>query len=250
MLSRNKLAGYVRDAAVGIPSSAGAKTPLPPLLRDAHECQYCYQAAECVTYHASLENGNASTSGIPEIFQYVLRDVTSIQLRYYKHWDDLLNLEAAATQGDQGLLRNNKDQDKTLRQLRLQSCMQVGTSSAYSIVFVLSDRVDGVSDREETEGLSGLVTSLSAGDRVQISVEATMRGATRSLSTAAMTSAVGTGDIEDIGLHGFRSHSQSLMATEANLCAGMIETITATEVQVLVSEDPRRLRRYDITYFE
>lgn len=99
--SRNKLAGYIRDSAQGYNNSGDKQSVLPPLLRNIFDCQYCYQASECMLYHAALEGGSSVTSGVSELYSYVLKGLTPSHLRYLKQWDDMMTLEAIAASTQQ-----------------------------------------------------------------------------------------------------------------------------------------------------
>lgn len=68
----------------------------PVLLKSTHDCEFCYQASECMLYHASLENGNKDTSGVNTLFNYALRGLSSKHLDFVRHWDHLIDLEASA----------------------------------------------------------------------------------------------------------------------------------------------------------
>jgi hypothetical protein len=102
ILSRNKLAGLIRDASTvaasgcGTGDAAALAVPLAPMLHSAFDCQHCYQASECMAYHGALEGGTAASSGAGEVFTYALRGVTPKQLLYLKRWDELITLEANA----------------------------------------------------------------------------------------------------------------------------------------------------------
>lgn len=242
LLSRNSLAGYIRDAAVGVSSSGVAKTPLPPLLRDAHECQYCYQAAECAVHHAGLEGGTAASSGMKELFSYILKDVTTAQLRYYKHWDGLLNLEYIATQGVEGGLCSD-DNDRCIPDLTLLSCEKVAGADSYVVTFSRpSYQVEGLGEGEESAAADAL-EAISVNDRVQISATHSSRTSSAPVLGNASVLSSAERDIEDLGLAPFRSQSRMLMDAEINVCAGTVVEVSAEAVLVQVSEDPKRLRR-------
>jgi hypothetical protein len=233
IFSRNQLAGFIRNANIGAGSSTPAASPLPPLLRDAHECQYCYQAAECLAHHAVLESGTARSSGMPELFSYILKGVTPAQLRYYKHWDTLINLEQIATQSAGSVLCAESD-ERSISGLTLQSIEKQEDAH------ILTLQRPAASEGSVAAARGRAAPGLSVNDRVQLSVGA------RSIATAAhsATGRYPTGsDIEDIGTSRFRSHSQAVMATEMNVCTGTVIAITDTEMQVMVTEDPRRLQR-------
>ena len=80
-------------------TSAGTVTlALPPLKQD-RECEFCFQAAECMTNHAFHEGGDAVSSGVPTLFEYTTSGLTVRQAAYLRHWDRLVDLEAKATAG-------------------------------------------------------------------------------------------------------------------------------------------------------
>lgn len=240
MLSRNSLAGYIRDAAVGVSSSSVAKTPLPPLLREVHECQYCYQAAECAVHHAGLEGGTAASSGMKDLFSYILKDVTPTQLRYYKQWDGLLNLEYAATQGVEGGLCSDEN-DRCISDLALLSCEKVAGTDSCIVTFSRPPMPGAELEESAETATADALASISVNDRVQIS--ATHLGRASSAPMASDNSTTGDRDIEDLCLAPFRSQSRRLMDSEVNICAGTVLEVSAETVLVQVSEDPKRLRR-------
>lgn len=281
IMSRNKLATFIRDAALGVNSSGASKSPLPPLLQSHFDCQYCYQAAECLIYHA-LEGGTAVSSGVKELFSYVLKGITPSQLSYFRHWDELLNLEALATAAPSHswAASADKKRDKCIAGLTFQSCERVGDAaeSRYLIKFardtsmrVSTDDVFNL-DTESTSSVedslvSGLATaavaSVAMNDRVQISVEASdavvnnalvrrRKRDSRAAATASSSASGGTAmnnntDIEDMA-GAFRSSSKAVMFTDANVASGFVEFISATEVHVAVSEEPKRFKQYDLVF--
>jgi hypothetical protein len=236
LLSRNALAGYIRDAAAGVSSNSASKSPLPPLLRDAHECQYCYQAAECVAHHAGLENGSAATSGMSDLYSYILKGVTPQQLRYYRHWDDLINLEHGATQSTDGAL-GGEASDRSLRDLSLTSCNKIPGSDSYLLYFARPS-IASTAESEGTETVPEALTGIAVNDRVQVSAVGGV------CSADAAAAAGSTNDIEDLCKTHFRAQSRVIMDAEVNLCAGTVQDVTRDAVQIIVSEDPKRLRRY------
>ena len=108
--ARNKLAIAVvntsRNSGVsGIVSKLN--TSLPPMLQ-SKECEYCYQAAECMIYHASVENGNAQSSGVPKLYNYIMQsnsgkleegNLSYVHMAYLRHFLNLLDIEDNATSG-------------------------------------------------------------------------------------------------------------------------------------------------------
>jgi hypothetical protein len=72
--------------------------PLPPVLRAESVCENCFQAAECMAYHAAIESGEAKACGTEELYRFSTRGFTSPQhMQYFIHWDRLLDLEASAS---------------------------------------------------------------------------------------------------------------------------------------------------------
>jgi hypothetical protein len=93
MMTRNQLAVDIRSA-FRVDSSTST---LPPMLKNLNDCQYCYQAAECLLLHATVENGTAETSGVKPLFDFALAGLTASQVQYVRQWSRLVDLEAAAT---------------------------------------------------------------------------------------------------------------------------------------------------------
>ncbi len=254
------------------------------------DCSYCYQAAECLVTHAATEGGTALSSGVQELFSYVLTGITSAQLSYYKHWDELLTLEATAT-GSVNLpwasghhTNHSGSGDKCMTNLVLQSCTPVDSNnnhdaknkqsgvtsskSSYLLTFSCTNVVPIVptlttsgnsaqllqllaQDEYSTANTTATAT-LSVNDHVHVSVETDLHSITRALNahtmqhkptTAVATAATTAPDIEDIGLSQFRSHSRAVTSTEPNVCSGSVVSVSASEVCVLVTEEPRRLNK-------
>ena len=65
------------------------------MLHAASECERCYQASECMAYHATHEHGTAASSHTPTLFDFVLRQVSPAHLSYLRHWEQLIDLEGA-----------------------------------------------------------------------------------------------------------------------------------------------------------
>lgn len=269
IMSRNKLATFIRDVSLGVNSTGASKSPLPPLLHSPFDCQYCYQASECMTYHA-VDGGTATSSGVKELFSYVLKGITPSQLSYFKHWDELLNLEALATAAPahSWTSASDKRRDKCVGGLTFQSCQSAGdaANTRYLIIFsrdvvtstsnadltvTAEELIDTVAESEDALPVSPAAATLAVNDRVQVSVEASSAVVDKALrrcksvSTsggASSSSDLSSTDIEDMGGM-FRSNSEAVMFTDANVTSGFIELITATEVHVVVSEDPKRFKQ-------
>ena len=227
------------------------------------------------------------SSGVGELFSYVLTDITSAQLSYYKHWDELLTLEATAT-GSVNLpwasghhSNHSGGGDKCMTNLVLQSCTLVdsgnnhdatnkqsgvtNSKSSYLLTFSCTN-VTPVAPTITTSGNSAQLlqllaqdefstatatatATLSVNDRVHVSVETDLHSIKHALNLhknqhkATTVAAAVAPDIEDIGLSQFRSHSRAVTSTEPNVCSGSIVSVSATEVSVLVTEEPRRLSK-------
>ena len=103
-ISRNLLAIGIKIANVSISkaiSSDGNSTKtsvsgsLPGMLKRSFECENCYQASECMVYHAA-ERGSAKSSGTPLLFSYITAGLSPAHLQYFSHWDMLISLESSA----------------------------------------------------------------------------------------------------------------------------------------------------------
>lgn len=122
IMSRNSLAYYMHLATDkfsfasynGVSHSLVSKINVfPPVLRNTRDCSYCFQASECMTYHAALEgvgsgctlsshsatDASAVTEVSPEVselYRYSLRHVTASYLCYIRRWENMLDMEEAA----------------------------------------------------------------------------------------------------------------------------------------------------------
>jgi hypothetical protein len=92
MISRNLLAKSINDSICSV--SNNYLPILPSMLKSSFECTYCYSASECMIYHASLEDGNEETSGIPLLYSYIMKGMNSKHLSFFKYWDKLIDLES------------------------------------------------------------------------------------------------------------------------------------------------------------
>ena len=54
-------------------STSSMISKVPSLIQRINECQYCYQAAECLTYHAAIEGGNDVSSGVGNLFKHITK---------------------------------------------------------------------------------------------------------------------------------------------------------------------------------
>lgn len=69
---------------------------LPPLLRNASSCEWCFKASECLSYHRIVEAGKEESSGVPDLFRHIASDISDAHAEYFLHWDTLIDLEASA----------------------------------------------------------------------------------------------------------------------------------------------------------
>jgi DNA replication ATP-dependent helicase Dna2 len=93
MIARNRCALSARGPSSG-PLRYDSPLGLPPVIRQPNDCQRCYQAAECMLYHAASENGTAQSSGVPDLFQQIVEALSPEHLSYFRHWDRLIELES------------------------------------------------------------------------------------------------------------------------------------------------------------
>jgi len=290
LASRNKLATNIRDSSstssVGTGSSSyggGSGRVLPPMLHSVFDCQHCYQASECMVTHAALEGGTSTTSGVPELFSYILTSITAAQLRYFRHWDNLLTLEASASVSVNlpwASSHSGRNSDKCMTELVLASCVKISNSTntgsgvngsvggdstkcSYLLTFTRpATAVDATDISSVDEYIAPTATTLSVNDRVHLSVEADTAGmthvvrahntshtrtATSHTTTTTATTDNGAPDMEDIGLRDLRSTSRAVCFSDPNVCSGHIVSVTGTEVCVVVTDEPRRLNRFNIT---
>ena len=124
MRKRNEIAvGVVKassnDGTSGVVSTVNSN--LPPMLHESFTCERCFQAAECMIYHAALENGNATSSGAPSLFKYVMKsncnatgdNLNIIHTAYLRHFQNLLDIENNATTKASGTICNSTMQEQT-----------------------------------------------------------------------------------------------------------------------------------------
>ena len=57
------------------------------MLQNTNDCERCYQAAECMAYHAALESGTSTSSKVQDLFNYSMKGISSDQINYLSHWD-------------------------------------------------------------------------------------------------------------------------------------------------------------------
>ncbi|KAI8882764.1 Dna2-domain-containing protein [Backusella circina FSU 941] len=82
IISRNDLA-----------TALSKQNGLPPMIRNLHQCQYCFVNNACMQYHKAKENGTESSSGLFKFFDERTKHLTGKALEFFKHWWDLLDME-------------------------------------------------------------------------------------------------------------------------------------------------------------
>lgn len=95
IIARNKLAVQIGSTLI-----SDADNRLPPVKRDTFDCSNCYSASECMMNFAAIDQGNADTSGVPALYDYVVRGLQARHMQYWKHWDKLIDLEAIASESE------------------------------------------------------------------------------------------------------------------------------------------------------
>jgi DNA replication ATP-dependent helicase Dna2 len=66
---------------------------LPPLIKKSWDCQHCFYSAECMLHHAVMEDGNAPSISVPELFEKQVSHLSSYELAYFRRWIKLLDWE-------------------------------------------------------------------------------------------------------------------------------------------------------------
>jgi len=203
--------------------------PLPSMLKSPHDCQHCFQAAECLLLHAALEEGSEASSGAPQLFSSVLSGLTPAHLLYVKQWVHMLALEAAASPV-RALMELTCQSEEPLL-YRFVSCHPAAAGDGFGAKHLLELVCDSGSEAEPGH-LAGLMeqASLVEGDRVTVSVVAN----TKWLSDQFDTSNVDA-DIDDLS-------SRSLV--EPDLCTGTIwATVSTSTLSIMLNDHPKRLMR-------
>jgi len=68
---------------------------LPGLLRNERFCKRCSQNKNCMLYYKSMEDGNAVTSGVSELFTELTSHLSTSDLEYFTKWYKLIREEAS-----------------------------------------------------------------------------------------------------------------------------------------------------------
>lgn len=242
LMTRNAIASHlwaVSSHDYRDPAKDRLPVPLPPLLKSPHDCQHCFQAAECLLLHAALEGGSEGSSGAPQLFSSVLKGLTQAHLLYVKQWIRMLALEAAASP----LSASTEQEVEGELLFRFVSCRPAAAAAASDdaakhLLELVCD-TSSISCEAQT-GLGGLPggglmllmeeASLGAGDRVTVSVVAN----TKRLSDQFNDDAAA--DMGDDAL---------LTLVEPDLCTGSICAIDASTstLSIMLNDHPKRLMR-------
>ena len=207
------------------PAKDRLPVPFPPMLKSPHDCQHCFQAAECLLLHAALEGGSEASSGAPQLFSSVLRGLTQSHLLYVKQWVHMLALEAAAVASPVSALTEQQQQVEGQLLFHFVSCRPTAASGADKHLLELVCDASSISSEvmlrlEETQ--------LDTGDRVTISVIANTK------RLRAADSHLGDDDDDDL-----------LTLVEPDLCSGSICAIdlSASTLSIMLNDHPKRLMR-------
>lgn len=178
ILSRNNLAKYLGTTKLSLdngdkPCKSAGPLPLPPLLSDQRECTYCFQAAECMTYRAALEEGRPTVPGVQaNLFDYSLRHTSPLHLSYLRHWESMLSLEEAEIDRDASFWLCDFDDNAGSSVQRLvlvwaqpavREAQKQGFESRPLFSVVLEDREGRLLDKGQL--------GVSVGDCVTVSIE-------------------------------------------------------------------------------
>ncbi|KAK2650910.1 hypothetical protein Ddye_018399 [Dipteronia dyeriana] len=93
IMRRNELANDILKASI--------MQHLPPMLRNPSMCRGCRHLDVCTIYHKA-HGGNTESSGLGDVFDSHVHNLTAAHYVFLRHWDRLIDLEAKETQ----LLKN------------------------------------------------------------------------------------------------------------------------------------------------
>nr|CCA19997.1 DNA2like helicase putative [Albugo laibachii Nc14]CCA23290.1 DNA2like helicase putative [Albugo laibachii Nc14] len=65
----------------------------PPMLQRRSDCERCFQLDACVLHHYAMEDGDAVSSGLDELFSKKMEHLSGSHLRYFQEWMRVLELE-------------------------------------------------------------------------------------------------------------------------------------------------------------
>ena len=77
IICRNKFAIDLVHAA------QASSRPFPGMLMHS-DCERCYSASECILNHAAVEDGDKRSSGVPALFSFITRGLSSTHMEYFK----------------------------------------------------------------------------------------------------------------------------------------------------------------------
>lgn len=172
-------------------------------------------------YHAALEGGHAATSQVPELFRYILRDVSPLHVSYIRHWEKLLDMEETAT------ARHNSpwESSKGLTGLKLEDCVSSSTATIGN-KYVIALRQSNPSVE---------FMNLTDGTRVLVSIEKSV-----SSTTFQAESVIITQPKLPTGCHKNTSETLSTADVE-DLCGGL------TQVYVAKTSMPSAEMQFSVT---
>jgi hypothetical protein len=197
---------------------------LPPMLRN-RICESCFQASECMTYHASIEKGTEGTSGVPALFQHLTQHLTQSQIDYFSHWDQLIALEANLSEQNpmSRLWGSDSDSDDPLSHLIVTSISQLTTSSGPLIEGTFSPSI-------ASEDLQNC-QHFHIGDSVHVSVLKASHPLSHSCSDGHLT------EIEDL---------PNISKVDPFVAVGAIVSITQHHLTLSFTEITPRFKRFSI----
>ncbi len=241
---------------------------LPPMLRNYGTCEWCYQASECMVSHKIIDRGEANSSGVKNIFDYVLRKMNVNHLKYLQHWLRLIDLEYNATlkYGEHVIwMGASKEKSRCIDKLQYEGLSLVTSERGDSQI--LPDYDDNTSTTDNSKGyiiklkrfnmseenLSGLMNSAEncdidddetdqrpnissvfvTGDNIVLSVR------TSKINRKSKNNLCST-DIEDL----ISPKSHNILHFEPHLCNGKILTVSNELVTIQVLKLPTRVKRY------
>ena len=205
-------------ATAQVASHGGSQAlALPAMLRDRRSCSSCFSYRACTLYHAAVEGGDGTTSGLGDMFTASVSHLSPAHAAYFLKWDRLLAAEDGDGLGHDAPLWGTTPQQRAAsgrcaHDLRLVHCgpaevaapagalksghAAVGTTSGSGGEYEYTFEVRGAAAHtstatggvDATQGTtrSLLDLSLAEGDWVVVSVQrgpvSVMRGSIRSLT--------------------------------------------------------------------
>ncbi|KAG8082955.1 hypothetical protein GUJ93_ZPchr0014g47069 [Zizania palustris] len=89
IMRRNELATEILKASIS--------QSFPTMIQSPSTCNGCRHLVSCTIYHKA-HGGDASTSGLGDLFDNLVNHLTVAHHTFLKHWDRLIDLEARASQ--------------------------------------------------------------------------------------------------------------------------------------------------------